>query len=135
MTDKDRTIAIDYATTECCRSCSDSCKKEKCKMFCNVRNAVLYGLTEGRKEKFEKALSQIKNDREKVIEYNERLVKENEQLKTVCNYNCPVHKLVTHNTCLTCSAIKNSPHFDFKDTSDEEIKQIQAEAKLEAEMD
>ncbi len=64
-----------------------------------------------------------------------KLKKENEQLKTVCDYNCPVHKLVTHNTCLTCSAIKSSPHFDFKDKSDEEIKQIQAEAKLEAEMD
>ena len=32
-------------------------------------------------EKFEKALSQIKHDREVVIEYNERLQKENTELK------------------------------------------------------
>lgn len=42
--------AIDYATTECCHSCTSSCDKNKCKMFCNVRNAVLYGLAEGREE-------------------------------------------------------------------------------------
>lgn len=34
------------------------------------------GLAEGRKEKYEMALSQIRHDREKVIEYNERLKKE-----------------------------------------------------------
>lgn len=49
MTDEEK--AIDYAWTECCNSCTDSCKKKnKCKMFYNVRNAVLYGLAEGRKE-------------------------------------------------------------------------------------
>ena len=48
MTDEEK--AIDYATTECCHSCTSSCDKNKCKMFCNVRNAVLYGLAEGREE-------------------------------------------------------------------------------------
>lgn len=146
MTDEEK--AIDYATTECCRSCSDSCKKEKCKMFCNVRNAVLYGLEEGKRQVTDKTFKKVYQsyvkdkllsfDLEKTLSETRdilKLKKENEQLKTVCDYNCPVHKLVTHNTCLTCSAIKSSPHFDFKDKSDEEIKQIQAEAKLEAEMD
>ena len=42
-------MAIDYARTECCNSCTNSCKKKnECKMFCNVRNAVLFGLAEGR---------------------------------------------------------------------------------------
>lgn len=48
MTDEEK--AIDYATTECCNSCTSSCGKNKCSMFCNVRNAVLYGLPEGRKD-------------------------------------------------------------------------------------
>lgn len=38
----------DYVQTECCNSCTDSCKKNKCKMYCNVRNAVLYGLKAGK---------------------------------------------------------------------------------------
>ena len=46
MTDKE--LAKDYAQTECCNSCTDSCKKNKCKMYCNVRNAVLYGLKAGK---------------------------------------------------------------------------------------
>ena len=46
--------AKEYAQTECCNSCTDSCKKNKCKMYCNVANAVLYGLAEGRKEKWHK---------------------------------------------------------------------------------
>ena len=41
----------------------------------------LDGLTEGRKEKYEMALSQIRRDREKVVEYNEILIKENAELK------------------------------------------------------
>ena len=46
MTDEE--MAKDYAQTECCNSCTDSCKKNKCKMYCNVRNAVLYGLKAGK---------------------------------------------------------------------------------------
>lgn len=49
MTNEEK--AKDYAQTECCNSCTDSCKKNKCKMYCNVVNAILYGLAEGRKEK------------------------------------------------------------------------------------
>lgn len=41
-------IAIDYTSTECCNSCSASCEYIKCNMFCNVRNAVLYGLAKGK---------------------------------------------------------------------------------------
>lgn len=44
-------LANDYAQTECCNSCTDFCKKNKCKMYCNVRNAILYGLTKGREER------------------------------------------------------------------------------------
>lgn len=43
-------LAKDYVQTECCNSCTDSCKKNKCKMYCNVRNAVLYGLAKGIEE-------------------------------------------------------------------------------------
>ena len=46
MTDEE--MAKDYVQTECCNSCTDSCKKNKCKMYCNVRNAVLYGLKAGK---------------------------------------------------------------------------------------
>lgn len=52
MTNEEK--AKDYAQTECCNSCIDSCKKNKCKMYCNVVNAILYGLAEGRKEKWHK---------------------------------------------------------------------------------
>lgn len=27
-----------------------------------------------------------------------------------CDKNCVVHKLVTHNACLFCNALRNSPH-------------------------
>lgn len=46
-----------------------------------LKQAYLDGLAEGRKEKYEMALSQIRHDREKVIEYNETLKKENAELK------------------------------------------------------
>lgn len=55
----------------------------------------LNGLEEGKKEQFEIALSQIKNDREKVIEYNERLQKENESRK---KYIEKLKKLIKNNT-------------------------------------
>lgn len=89
----DEEIAEGYARTECCNSCTASCEYTKCNMFCNVRNAVLYGLAKGREEKYNLALSQIRHDREKVIEHNERLQKENTGLKTQiekmkCCENC-----------------------------------------------
>ena len=76
-------------------------------------------------EGFARTMLQIKN---------KELEKENEQLKTVCDYNCPVHKLATHNTCLTCSAVRNSPYHDLKDVSEEELQEIRNEAEKEAEM-
>lgn len=62
------------------------------------------------------------------------LKKENEQLKTVCDYNCPVHKLATHNACLTCLAVRNSPHHDLKNVTDEELQKIIKDAETEMEM-
>lgn len=40
-----------------------------------------------------------------------------------CPKDCASHSLVTHNVCLTCIALKNSPyHKDFlKNKTDEEI--------------
>ena len=29
---------------------------------------------------------------------------------TKCKKDCPVHKLFTHNTCIKCTAFKNSPY-------------------------
>lgn len=44
--------------------------------------------------------------------------------EAVCDYNCSVHKLVTHNACLTCTAIRNSPHHDLANATDEDLKKI-----------
>lgn len=63
-----------------------------------------------------------------------RLQAENEQLKTVCDFNCPVHKLATHNACLTCPAVRNSPHHDLKNVTDEELQKIIKDAEAEMEM-
>lgn len=40
-----------------------------------------------------------------------------------CDKSCIVHNLVTHNGCITCKAIKDSPYLKeyIKDKSDEEI--------------
>ena len=70
----------------------------------------------------------------KLCERISELEKENEQLKTVCDFNCPVHKLATHNTCLTCPAVRNSPHHDLKNVTDEELQKIIKDAEAEMEM-
>lgn len=57
-----------------------------------------------------------------------------EKLEEVCNYSCPVHKLATHNACLTCSAVRNSPHHNLKNVSNEELQKIIKEAEAEMEM-
>lgn len=46
-----------------------------------------------------------------------------------CDKNCIVHKLVTHNTCLSCNALRNSPHLSNEITSktDIEIEKMQKE--------
>lgn len=62
------------------------------------------------------------------------LEEENQELKKICDYNCPVHKLATHNACLTCSAVRNSPHHDLKNVSDEELQKIIKDAEAEMEM-
>lgn len=40
-----------------------------------------------------------------------------------CNHDCPLHKLVTHNACIQCKALKDSPyHKDYlKGKTDDEI--------------
>lgn len=57
------------------------------------------------------------------VEINE-LKKENGRLRSICDYNCPSHKLVTHNICLSCSAVRNSPYHDLKNATDEDLKKI-----------
>ena len=63
-----------------------------------------------------------------------QLEKENAKLKEVCDFNCPVHKLATHNACLTCIAIRNSPHHNLKNVTDEELQKIIKDAESEMEM-
>ena len=54
-----------------------------------------------------------------------------------CNPNCPLHKygLVTHNACLGCKALKDSPyHKDYlKGKTDDEIAEEIIEIKKEFE--
>lgn len=73
MTDEEK--AIDYATTECCNSCTSTCKKEKCAMFCNVRNAVLYGLAESkaREQALAERVLQLQSDKGKLIDENRKM--------------------------------------------------------------
>lgn len=71
-----------------------------------------------------KTLNDIKN--QKCIEI--------EELKKNCDFNCPVHKLATHNACLTCPAVRNSPHHDLKNVTDEELQKIIKDAEAEMEM-
>ena len=51
-----------------------------------------------------------------------------------CDKECLVHKLVTHNSCLLCKALRNSPYVDddLKAKSDKEIFEIQKEIKRES---
>ena len=65
---------------------------------------------------------------------NFNLEKEISELKKICDFNCPVHKLATHNTCLTCPAVRNSPHHDLKNVTDEELQKIIKDAEAEMEM-
>lgn len=51
-----------------------------------------------------------------------------------CEEDCVVHKLATHNTCLTCPAVRNSPHRDLKNVTDEELQKIIKDAEAEMEM-
>ena len=84
MTNEEK--AIDYARTECCNSCTDSCKKKnKCKMFCNVRNAVLYGLAEGREEN-EKIENDIE-DYQEYMRYEEEVLAEEMERQRIANYD------------------------------------------------
>lgn len=52
-----------------------------------------------------------------------------------CDENCIGHKLYTHNVCLTCEALKDSPyHKDYlKNKTDEEIVKDIIEAMKEFE--
>lgn len=114
---------------------------------CSKWDYFIAGLAEGRKEanekNFKKAYQKYVNnslatfDMKKALEDARdqiRIAKENEELKSVCDYNCPVHKLATHNTCLTCPAVRNSPHHDLKNVSDEELQKIIKDAEAEMEM-
>ncbi len=45
-----------------------------------------------------------------------------------CDKDCLVHKLVTHNTCLFCYALKHSPyHSEVKNMTIKEIKKMKKE--------
>ena len=65
---------------------------------------------------------------------NFNLEKEISEFKKICDFNCPVHRLATHNTCLTCAAVRNSPHHDLKNVTDEELQKIIKDAEAEMEM-
>lgn len=89
----------------------------------------------------ENKMAELKEENIKLLDklnlQNQRLnelKKENEELKKICDFNCIVHKLATHNTCLTCTAVRNSPHRDLKNVTDEELQKIIKDAEAEMEM-
>lgn len=45
-----------------------------------------------------------------------------------------IDKLATHNAYLTCPAVRNSPHHDLKNVTDEELQKIIEDAEAEMEM-
>ena len=93
MTDEEK--AIDYATTECCHSCTGFCDKNKCKLFCNVRNAVLYGLTEGRKEAYGLYDTEVNDIAKDYEERLKKLEKDNTELKAeLQNYADVINRLM-----------------------------------------
>ena len=61
--------------------------------------------------------------------------KERKDFYKRCDKKCIVHRLVTHNTCLFCKALRNSPYVDeeVKNKSDVEIVELQK--RLEKEID
>ena len=61
--------------------------------------------------------------------------KERKDFNKRCDKKCIVHRLVTHNTCLFCKALINSPYVDeeVKNKSDVEIVELQK--RLEKEID
>lgn len=64
-------------------------------------------------------------DEEKAAEKENCCVHFNEK----CDEDCIVHKLDTHNTCLSCNALRNSPHLsdEIKSKTDIEIEKMQKE--------
>lgn len=123
--------------------CDGASLNGRCKSFLDAYNAVGNGIVEKRTEKLNELKNRIslalkegtlQQGFEIICKKLSQLEKENEQLKKICDYNCPVHKLATHNTCLTCSAVRNSPYHDLKDVSEEELQEIRNEAEKEAEM-
>jgi chromosome segregation ATPase len=63
------------------KECGNKLLADKLEDVTKVKIELEQKLEQIKDEKFEKALSQIKHDREVVIEYNERLQKENTELK------------------------------------------------------
>lgn len=61
--------------------------------------------------------------------------KERKDFNKRCDKKCIVHRLVTHNTCLFCKALRNSPYVDeeVKNKTDSDIKELQQQ--LEKEID
>lgn len=52
-----------------------------------------------------------------------------------CDKKCIVHKLVTHNTCLFCKALRNSPYVDEEVKNKSDIEIVELQERLEKEMD
>ena len=50
-----------------------------------------------------------------------------------CEKNCPVHGLVTHNSCMFCDALRDSPYVEacLKTMSDKQILAIQKDLEEE----
>lgn len=63
------------------KECGNKLLADKLEDVTKVKIGLEQKLEQIKDEKFEKALSQIKHDREVVIEYNEKLQKENTELK------------------------------------------------------
>lgn len=99
----------------------EECEIETSKAIMEMRSRIV---------ELEKENTELKE----LAKLNFNLEKEISELKKICDFNCSVHKLATHNTCLTCPAVRNSPHHDLKNVTDEELQKIIKDAEVEMEM-
>ena len=53
-------------------------------------------------------------------------MKKESKFNEQCSPNCPCHKTITHNACLCCLALRNSPYHkgEFDNKSDEDIEKM-----------
>lgn len=88
---------------------------------------------------FQELLNEI--DSMSIDEYNEfhekalKMKQERKVFNKRCDKKCIVHRLVTHNTCLFCKALRNSPYVDEKVKNKSDVEIMELQKKLEEEMD